>query len=69
VQCGQGKEVEPGTWVDPAHPEGPVPHHYSTAAEVRDLLSAFEIETMRDQEYREGENSRWHWCVLTRKRG
>jgi len=66
-QCGRGEEVEPGTWVDPDHPEGPIPHHCSTEEEVRELLAGYQVESLRAHEYREGENSRWHWCVLARK--
>ena len=65
--CGKGIEVEPGTWVDPKHQEGPVPHHYSTAAEVRELLRDYDILSVVEYEYqREGE-SRFHWRVLARK--
>jgi SAM-dependent methyltransferase len=66
-QCGRGEEVEPGTWIDPQHPEGPTPHHYSTEQEVRELLAEYHIESLREHEYREGDNSRWHWCIFARK--
>jgi SAM-dependent methyltransferase len=67
--CGRGREVEPGTWVDSGTHDGHLPHHYSTQEEVRELLAAYEILSLDENEYREGENSRWHWRVLARKRG
>jgi len=66
-QCGRGQEIEPGTWVDPNHPEGPVPHHYSSEEEVRELLGGYDILSLEEVEYREGENSRFHWHILAQK--
>ncbi len=57
------------TWVGADTDDGHIPHHYSTEEEVRELLAGYEILSMREREYREGENSRWHWRVLARKRG
>ena len=65
--CGKGEEVEPGTWVDPNHREGPVPHHFCTREEVYDLLHAYEIISLRKEDTREGEMLRSHWLVLARK--
>jgi len=66
--CGKGTEVEPGTWVDPNHPEGPLPHHYCTEAEVRQLLHDYEIVSLVEQETRVGDQgSHLHWRVLARK--
>jgi tellurite methyltransferase len=65
--CGKGEEIEPGTWVDPNHREGPVPHHFCTREEVYDLLHAFEILSFRKEDTREGEVVRSHWMVLARK--
>lgn len=67
-RCGLGREIEPGTWVDENHWEGPIPHHYCTQEELRGLLSAYEIESLVEHEFREGERSLWHWRVLARKR-
>lgn len=67
--CGLGREIEPGTWVDENHREGPIPHHYCTEQEIRGLLSGYEIESLVEHEYREGERSHWHWRLLARKRG
>lgn len=66
--CGRGKEIEPGTWVNPDHPEGPIPHHYATEEEVRELLGEYDILSLHEHEFREGPNSRFHWRVLARKR-
>lgn len=66
--CGRGEEIEPGTWVDPDHPEGPIPHHYATEEEVRGLLGQYDILSMHEHEFREGTDSRFHWRVLARKR-
>lgn len=68
--CGRGTEVEPGTWVDPEGAEGPLPHHYSTEAEVRELLHDFEIVSLAEALTRVSEAGRhYHWRVLARKRG
>jgi SAM-dependent methyltransferase len=66
--CGRGTEIEPGTWVDPNHPEGPIPHHYSTEDEVRGLLHAYDILSIHEYEWREGGSSTFHWRLLARKR-
>jgi len=66
--CGRGREIEPGTWVNDDHPEGPVPHHYSTEEEVRELLRAYEILSLKLVESGEGAEHRSHWRVLARKR-
>jgi SAM-dependent methyltransferase len=65
--CGSGAEIEPGTWVDPHHPEGPIPHHYCTEAEVRELLEGYEIVSLVEHEYQGDGKSHCHWRVLARK--
>jgi len=66
--CGKGTEVEPGTWVDPNHQEGPLPHHYCTEAEVRELLHEYEVLSLVEQETRvSDQGSHFHWRVLARK--
>lgn len=67
-ECGKGREVDPGTWVDDNHREGPVPHHYATEEEVRRLLVAYDIESLIEEERRVDDRARWHWRVLARKR-
>ena len=65
--CGKGEEIEPGTWVNPDHREGPVPHHFCTREEVYDLLHAYEIISLRKEDTGEGDQFRAHWLVLARK--
>jgi SAM-dependent methyltransferase len=67
-ECGAGEEVEPGTWVEEHHKEGPIPHHYCPEEEVRGLLRTFEIVSLEEHETKAGEPGRWHWRVLARKR-
>jgi len=68
-RCGLGREIDPGTWVDEDHWEGPIPHHYCTEEEIRSLLSpCYEIESIREHGYEEREHSHWHWRLLARKR-
>jgi SAM-dependent methyltransferase len=64
---GQGHEVEPGTWVDDSYREGPVPHHYSTEAEIREWLAAYDIQSLSERQMA-GRPERWHWYALARKR-
>jgi cyclopropane fatty-acyl-phospholipid synthase-like methyltransferase len=66
--CGRGREMEPMTWIDSEEMDGHLPHHYSTEQEVRELLLDYDRLSMYEHEYREGENSRWHWRILARKR-
>ena len=65
--CGVGEEIEPGTWVDPNHDEGPIPHHYCTEAEVRKLLKSFGIESFTEFESVREDKTYCHWRVLAQK--
>ncbi|UCH34429.1 MAG: class I SAM-dependent methyltransferase [Armatimonadota bacterium] len=67
-ECGKGREIEPGTWVDDNHREGPVPHHYCTEQEIRDLLAGLEIESLAEREMDGEPTGIWHWYVVARKR-
>jgi SAM-dependent methyltransferase len=62
---GRGREIEPGTWVDDNHREGPIPHHYCTAEEVRELLREFTIEQLVEKE--SPGSGRRHWNIIARK--
>jgi tellurite methyltransferase len=65
---GQGTEIEPGTWVDPSHNEGGLPHTYLEDHEVRELLAAYEIVSMPEIEFRDpGKAPRCHWQVTARR--
>lgn len=66
--CGQGREIEPRTWIGSNAPDGDLPHHYSTEAEVRHLLRAYDFLSMSEHEYRDELGARFHWCLLARKR-
>jgi tellurite methyltransferase len=65
--CGKGEEVEPGTWVDPNHREGPVPHHFCTQDEVHDLLHDYEVISLRKEDSLVERGLRSHWHVLARR--
>ncbi len=65
---GKGEEVEPGTWVDPLHREGPVPHHFCTGEEIPRLLHAYEILSLVKERTAAADMVRSHWRVLARKR-
>jgi SAM-dependent methyltransferase len=60
---GRGKEVEPGTYVDADHPEGPIPHHYSTEEEVRELLEGYHILSIEEVAHRDEDHARFRWRV------
>jgi tellurite methyltransferase len=67
---GRGTQIEPGTWVDPTHPEGTTPHTYLEEGEVRTLLAGYEILSLHEVTFTEsGERSRRHWHVTARRRG
>jgi tellurite methyltransferase len=65
--CGKGEEIEPGTWVDPNHREGPVPHHFCTQEEIYDLLHDYEIISLRKEDSLVERGLRSHWHVLARR--
>jgi tellurite methyltransferase len=65
---GKGREIEPGTWVDEDHREGPVPHHYCSEDEIRKLLADYDIESISEREMPDRPPGRWHWYVVARKR-
>jgi hypothetical protein len=66
-ECGLGEEVEPGTWVDEEHREGPVPHHFCTEDEIYKLLHKYEIISLRREEHRDNGQLKSHWRLLARK--
>jgi len=65
--CGRGREIEPNTWIGSDAADGDLPHHYSTEAEVRHLLHAYEILSIHEGESVEAEQRKFHWDVLARK--
>ena len=64
---GRGREVEPNTWIGSEAADGDLPHHYSTEAEVRALLHAYEVLAIEERDYRDDQGTRFHWRVLARK--
>jgi SAM-dependent methyltransferase len=67
-ECGRGREIEPGTWIAADHREGPVPHHYVSEEEIRQLLEAYEIESLEEREQSGDRGPRFHWAVLARRK-
>jgi tellurite methyltransferase len=65
--CGQGEEIEPGTWVSPEHDSG-LPHHYCSEAEIRELLADYDIELLQEYMLEEDGKTYRHWRVLARKK-
>jgi len=66
TSCGEGTEVESGTFINPNKEDGRHLHHYSEQDEVRSLLSGWLIESMIERE--EVIETRvypgtWHWIV------
>jgi len=64
---GRGREIEPNTWIGSEAADGDLPHHYSTEAEVRDLLHAYEVLSIGEHDYADDQGIRFHWRVLARK--
>jgi tellurite methyltransferase len=64
---GKGREIEPGTWVDESRREGPVPHHYCTEQEIRELLAGYTIESLDERQTKDRPQQRWHWHIVARK--
>jgi tellurite methyltransferase len=64
---GRGREIEPNTWIGSDAADGYLPHHYSTEAEVRELLHAYEVLSIGEYEYADEQGTRLHWRVLARK--
>lgn len=67
-RCGHGCCVEPGTYIDDEHPEGRIPHHYCSEVESWELLHGYDILSLHEDESGEGEERKFHWCVIARKR-
>lgn len=65
--CGHGREVEPGTWVNPEQEDG-IPHHYCTEEEARELLNPFDIKSMCESEYEKDGRIRCHWRIIARNK-
>ena len=69
--CGSGNEVEPDTFIDSDKADGQHLHHYSDEVDVRNLLSRFHIESIKEAEQGPPDSviaGSWHWTILARKR-
>ena len=64
---GQGKEIEPNTFILNVGADAGVPHHYSDLAEIADLFKHFTVRTIEQEEYYEEVNRHSHWQVLVEK--
>ncbi len=65
--CGIGREVAPGTFVqDDATDDKVHPHFYCNAAELVTLLDGFDIQSLVAKDHKPG-MAHWHWhCVAER---
>lgn len=66
-EYGKGEEVEPGTFVNPEHREGPAPHHYCSEEEARELLSQFELRDFEKVVHETVDRRYSHWRILAQK--
>ena len=67
---GEGKEVEPNTFLNPQKKDGLHLHWYSAENDVRSVLSDWSIESIDEkEEVVDGRqiSGTWHWIILARK--
>ncbi len=65
---GQGREVEPNTFLSVFRPDVGIPHHYCNLAEIEELLDGFAIMRIElEEHYVEPGNRFSHWQVLAEK--
>ena len=68
-EAGKGREIEPGTWVDENHREGPVPHHYCTEQEIREFVADdYDLQSLEERQMEGRPEGIRHWYVVARKR-
>lgn len=69
---GNGKEIEPGTFIPDIGPDAGIPHHYSDLKELEDLLKRFTILKIelveRTEKIDNQERRHSHWEVVVEKR-
>ncbi len=67
---GEGRCLEPLTYVQARGPESGVVHHYCDEAEARDLLACFDVDSLALDEFSDDGGHRYsHWqFVATRRR-
>jgi SAM-dependent methyltransferase len=67
-RCGQGKEIEPFTFIAEAGPDSGVPHHYASLAEIEWLFEGFALRRVELEERTSEEGHRFsHWLVWAEK--
>ncbi len=66
---GEGTEIEPCTFSNPKKADGEHLHHYSDENDVRNLLSSWTIESLKEFEVSLSGGlfpDSWHWSILAR---
>lgn len=66
IHFGEGVQVEPNTFEDVEKLDGDHLHHYSTRAEVQELLTSFDLIDLTEDEEEVGGRrfkDRWHWYI------
>ncbi len=65
---GQGREIEPNTFLSEVGPDIGVPHHYCSLGEIETLLDGFALRRVELEERTNREGYRFsHWLVLAEK--
>jgi len=64
---GQGRAIEPNTFILDVGADAGVPHHYSTLVEIADLFKQFTIRKIEQEERNEAGKRHSHWQVWVEK--
>ena len=64
---GQGKAIEPDTFVPDVGGDAGMPHHYSNLAEIEKLFGRFVIRKVEQEEHHEEGKRHSHWQVVMEK--
>ena len=62
---GQGMEIAPNTFVIPNEDDKDHPHFYCYALELCQLLSGFEVQSLKDQVHKKPGS--WHWHLIAER--
>ena len=68
--CGLGREIEPGTFMNPEKADGDLPHHYSDREEAESLFEEWEVLRLEEREQSLAgrlDPGSYHWLILARK--
>jgi tellurite methyltransferase len=66
----QGREIEPGTFMNPEKSDGDLPHHYSDREEAESLFEEWDVLRMEEREESLAgwlDPGSFHWMILARK--